>query len=211
MGRRVVISLLVMVTFSLVGLEGVNLAQADMINLYSFDFGSENSPVQAGWLQVTNTTLYSPQLGYGWNDTLAYANSGGAAPPIYPDMLCDFNHSSSDRTFEIYLAAGTYSIELYFYDNSAHSNSWTVYLGDSSTVLATVTLLPKDTEVTSQFDITVASAGQLDLRFTADIGTWQINGLTVAQEVPLPSTLLLMGTALLGVIFPRRGRKAQES
>ena len=212
MGQRIVISLLMLVIFSLVSLAGTNLAQANMIDLYSFDFGSKTSPVQNGWLQVTNTILYSPKLGYGWDRSLTATSRNGANPPAYPDMLRDFNQSSADRTFEIDLAAGTYSIELYFYDNSAHSNRWTVYLGNSSTVLAMVTSLQKNTEVTRQFDITMASAGQLDLRFNkAGIGNWQINGIKVAQEAPLPPTLLLLGTGLLGLTLLSRGRKAQES
>jgi hypothetical protein len=195
--------------FSLIGLAGINLAQANMIDLYNFDFGSNSSPVQNGWLQVTNNTLYSPQLGYGWDARLTPTNRNGANPPEYPNMLRDFNHSSSDRTFEIDLAAGTYRIELYFYDNSAHFNSWTVYLGNSSTVLATLTGLPKNTEVTRQFDITMASAGQLDLRFNkASIGNWQINGISVAQEAPVPPTILLLSLGLLGLVGLRRFRKS---
>lgn len=203
MGRRIVVSLLTLLVFSLVGLTGVNLAQANMIDLHNFDFGSDNSPVQDGWLQVTDTTLYSSQLGYGWDDKVSATNPN-ANPPEYPNMLADFNHSSKDQTFRIDLAAGTYSIELYFFDNNNHDNNWTVYLGDSSTVLATVTALRQDTEVIKQFDITMASAGQLDLRFQTDTGTWQINGIKVAQEVPVTSTILLFSAGLLGLAGLRR-------
>jgi len=200
MGQRIVISLLMLAVFSLVKLAGINVVQANMIDLYSFDFGSRTSPVEDEWLRVTNQTVYLPQLGYGWDKSLTATNRGGANPPTYPDMLRDFNHSSADRTFEIDLAAGTYSLELYFYDNFAHSNTWTVYLGNSSTVLATVTSLPKNTEVTKQFEITMASAGQLDLKFNKNgTGNWQINGIRVAQEAPLPPTLLLLGSGLLGL------------
>jgi hypothetical protein len=54
----------------------------------------------------------------------------------------------------------------------------------------------------------MASAGQLDLRFNrTGSGNWQINGISVAQEVPVPPTLLLLGTGLLGLRLLRRGRK----
>jgi hypothetical protein len=214
MERRVVISLLVLAVFSLIWLGGINPAQADLIDLYNFDFGSNKSPVQAGWLQVTSRSSYSSQLGYGWDNIkqLSDNNRNGATPPEYPDMLCDYNQSKFDQTFEIDLAAGTYVIELYFYDNAAHADPLTVYLGDSSTVLATLTGLPKDTEVTRQFDIAMASDGQLDLRFgQVDTGNWQINGIRVAQEVaPVPPTLLLLGSGLLGLTFLRKGRKARK-
>ena len=184
MGQRIVISLLMLVVFSLIGLVGINQAQANMIDLYSFDFGSNSSPVQPGSLQVTNETLYSSQLGYGWDANSTATNRSGATPPEYKDMLRDFNHSAGDRTFMIDLAAGIYSIELYFYNttNQNKNNIWSVYLGNSSTVLATVNGLPKNTEVTRQFDITMGSAGQLDLRFNkTGNGNWQINGINVAQ------------------------------
>jgi hypothetical protein len=208
MGPRGIIILLVVVVFSLVGLGGINLAQASMIDLYNFDFGSHRSPIQNEWLQVTNNTVYSAQLGYGWDAKLTPTNRNGANPPEYPNMLRDFNHSSSDRTFVIDLAAGTYSIELYFYDTANNADNWTVYLGDTGTVLATVTGLPKNTEVTRQFDITMAFAGQLDLRFhKAGTGNWQINGISVAQEVPVPPTILLLSSGLLGLLGLRRFRK----
>ncbi len=210
MGQRIVTSLLMLAVFSLIGLTGINLAQANMIDLYSFDFGSNSSPVQTGWLQVTNNTLYSSQLGYGWDDTVTATNLN-VNPPEYPNMLRDFNKRNKDRTFEIDLAAGTYSIELYFYGNSNNTDNWSVYLGNSSTVLATMTGLPRNTEVTRQFDITMASAGKLDLKFQADKGSWQINGIKVAQEAPVPPALLLLGTGLLGLTLLRRGRKVQKS
>jgi hypothetical protein len=204
MARRLV-SWLAMAVFLLVGLGGVDLAQANMIDLYSFDFGSQNSPVQTGWLQVTNNTLYSSQLGYGWDDSLATTNLN-VNPPEYPNMLQDFNKSKKDQVFQIDLAAGKYSIVLYFYNNKNNAANWTVYLGDSSTVLAKMTGLPKNTEVTRQFDITMASADQLDLRFQADKGNWQINGIKVTQEAPVPPTMLLMGSGLLGLMLLRRSK-----
>jgi hypothetical protein len=208
MGRRVGISILVIIAFSLSGWAGANRAQADMVDLYNFDFGKNNSPVQTGWLKVANNTSYSPTLGYGWTAGVSGTYQSGATPPEYPDMLCDFNNSNSDRTFRIDLAAGTYDLELYFYNTVAHSNTWTVYLGSSSTILATVTALPQDTEVIRQFEITMASAGQLDLRFNrTGAGNWQINGISVAQELPVPPTLLLLGTGLLGLRLLMRGRK----
>jgi Beta-agarase/YXIM esterase-like, galactose-binding domain-like len=148
MGRRIVMSLLMLVVFSLAGSAEINLAHADMIDLYNFDFGGDNSPVQNGWLQVTNNTVYSAQLGYGWDASVTPSNHTGANPPELPDMLRDFNHSSSAQTFEINLAAGTYNITLYFYDTANNSDNWTVYLGNGSTALATVTGLSKDAEVT---------------------------------------------------------------
>lgn len=208
MGPRGIICLLVVVVFSWVGLEGISIAQANIIDLYNFDFSRKRSPVQTGWVQVTNTTRYLPQLGYGWDANLHGTNRSRATPPEYQNMLQDFNNSGGDRTFKIDLSAGTYSIELYFYDITDHSNNWTVYLGDRSDVLATLTALPGYTEVIRKFDITMESAGQLDLRFhKTGKGNWQINGIKVAQEVPAPPTMLLMGTGLMGLRLIGRARR----
>jgi hypothetical protein len=146
-------------------------------------------------------------LGYGWDSNLNATNLN-VTPPEYPDMLTDFNKSNKDQTFSIDLAAGTYSIELYFYDKNKNTDNWTVYLGNSSTVLATLTDLPKETEITKQFVITVASDSQLDLRFSADKGSWQINGIKVAQEAPVPGTLALLATGLVGLVALRRTRQS---
>jgi hypothetical protein len=210
MGQRIVISLFMLVIFCLVGLAGANLAQAKMIDLYSFDFGSNSSPVQTGWFKVTNDTLYSSQMGYGWDGNVTASNLN-VNPPEYPDMLRDFNKGNKEQTFEINLVAGTYSIELYFYSNNNNTDNLKVYLGNSSTVLASLSGLPKKTEVTRQFAITMASEGKLDLRFLADQGSWQINGIKVAQEAPVPPALLLLGSGLLGIMLLGRRRKVKKS
>ncbi|HUS80727.1 MAG TPA: hypothetical protein VM283_05620 [Armatimonadota bacterium] len=42
------------------------LSHADGPNVYLFDMGSAESPVWAGFAQVTPDTAYTPELGYGW-------------------------------------------------------------------------------------------------------------------------------------------------
>jgi len=62
-----------------------------------FDFGTASSPVWAGFKQVTHKTLYTRELGYGWDktDRLRSLAAGGRSSPGAPDALMgDYVHAN---------------------------------------------------------------------------------------------------------------------
>ncbi len=70
----------------------------------SFDFGTANSPVESGYMQVANTTLYTSALGYGWQTAMKAYDLGTANA-----LNRDYNYGTSGR-FLVDLANGSYDV-----------------------------------------------------------------------------------------------------
>jgi len=151
-----------------------------------FDFGTVDSPVEAGYTQVTNVTLYSPSVGYGWSssDNL-WTRDRGAPDSLRRDFVV--GNLTGGSTFNVDLPNGVYLVTLVMGDQG--------YVHDNVDVYAEGTLVVND--LTSQagsfqetsFKVTVAD-GQLNLRFVDDGGVdpnWVVNALTVVVAPPLPT------------------------
>jgi len=84
----------------------------------NFDFGTASSPVASGYTRVSQATLYSASLGFGWSSSLGGRDRG--APDALRRDLCQ---SGWDRTFSVDLANGEYGVTVIIGDNSyAHDN-----------------------------------------------------------------------------------------
>ena len=85
----------------------------------SFDFGTSGSPVAAGYTQVTESTLYSAVLGYGWSSIAGLQSRDRGAPA---DLTRDLVLGATEHTFNVDLANGDYEVtitigdQLYLHD-----------------------------------------------------------------------------------------------
>src|SRR5690625_2177821 len=71
----------ILMVFSLLPYSGVRAENQEKVDdadtkTYRFDFGSEDSPVENGYLQVPNTLIYDEALGYGFNEEVGYRDRG---------------------------------------------------------------------------------------------------------------------------------------
>jgi hypothetical protein len=180
---------------------------------YYFDMDSDDGHPgtfypEPGYTSVKVTTIYGAQP-YGW----AVSPSGQRDRGTPTNLLRDLHFDSSDKTFRAGYGSGTYGVTLYFRDDLWPHDFIEVFAEGSLTPVATVDSLPKLTTVTRTFNVTV-NDGVLDLRFHNNTSSgsdvnWVINGI-VLNYVPLPSTVLLLGSGLVGLGLWRHRRKGQK-
>jgi hypothetical protein len=189
-------------TFSLLGAPQVSAT------IYKFDMNYGTSPTQSGYQGVQASTVYSASRGYGWDSsTNLSGNDQPPGPAPLPQLYEDFirGTASSTHTFTVDLPNGDYAVTLYFYSTSLKDNMQV--RSEGVLKLADVDL-PASTALSQTFTTKVTD-GQLDLTFSkisGNLGTstyWIINGIEISS-VPLPSTVLLLGSGLLGLGLLRR-------
>jgi hypothetical protein len=192
-------------TFNLLG-----APQADA-TIYRFDMNTATSATQQIPLftGVQTTTVYSGTVGYGWdNSTGLSSNSQNPGTIPLKELYQDFNRAENPHTFKVDLANGDYTVKLYFFSTSLKDNIQVFAEGDLK--LADF-YLPANTPMTQTFTTKVTDS-QLDLTFQKIPGNpgtsqyWIINGIEIFP-VPLPSTVLLLGSGLVGLGLWRYRRK----
>jgi Zn-dependent metalloprotease/fibronectin type 3 domain-containing protein len=138
-----------------------------------FDFGTPTSPVAGGHVGVTNTTTYTPQLGYGWlSGTIASRDRATGT-----SLNRDFNFTPLG-TFAVDLPNGTYSVVIVMGDATAAHDQMGVYL--EGTLVDTVTTAANQFSANA-YQVTV-SDGQLTVKLDdlgGSDGNVVINGLEV--------------------------------
>ncbi|CAM4382269.1 hypothetical protein PAAL109150_23845 [Paenibacillus alkaliterrae] len=85
---------------------------------YKFDFGSDSSPLEAGYTLVSNTMKYSMTRGYGLSTTTDFRDRGA------PDALRrDFTILGSSYSFMIDLPNGDYAVKIISGDQIASNRT----------------------------------------------------------------------------------------
>jgi fibronectin type 3 domain-containing protein len=149
-----------------------------------FDFGTASSPVESGWTRIDPGDLYHPSVGYGWTYYHWGLTSRDRGAP--GNMLRDLVSSWADRSFDVDLVNGPYTVRLWLGDN--------MYPHDRIDVYANNELVVNDLSIQQgsfarlSFDVVITD-GRLNLLFVDDGGSdanWVINGLIV-QPGLLPS------------------------
>ncbi|OHB50572.1 MAG: hypothetical protein A2Y10_10230 [Planctomycetes bacterium GWF2_41_51] len=85
----------------------------------TFDFGSNGSPLADGATCITNETVYSESLGFGWD------GKGGCSNIVIwkeTPLLCDFNAFMGNKTFKIHMPTGEYTFRISA--NSVRGQTW---------------------------------------------------------------------------------------
>ncbi|HEX6984284.1 MAG TPA: fibronectin type III domain-containing protein, partial [Planctomycetaceae bacterium] len=153
-----------------------------------FDFGTGSSPLSGGYARVSEATKYSATLGYGWLSGTVASRDRGTADPLTRDL-----NFSSDATFAVDLADGTYLVTVTLGDAAAAHDQMGVYLEGA---LADSVTAAKGQFVTRTFTVAVAD-GQLTLRLD-DLGGADpnavVNALTVEEVAPADAQQFDFGT-----------------
>jgi fibronectin type 3 domain-containing protein len=122
-----------------------------------FDFGTAASPVAAGYTKAAPGTTFSTATGYGWTSgTINSADRGAASS----DVNRDFN-STSDGTFAVNVANGTYTVTVTIGDATSRRDKMAVYLEGNRVVNNLTTSAGQFYQQT--FTVTVTD-GQLTMR-----------------------------------------------
>ena len=134
-----------------------------------YDFGTPTSPVRSGYIGISNATLYSPSVGYGW-DSIENLESIDRDRG-YPNDSRDLILSTSDHTFNIDVSNGDYVVELEIGDPgpSLYEGHVMDYVDIYAEDELKVDDLYEDWLTWPTFRVTV-NDGQLNIRFHDDGG-----------------------------------------
>lgn len=149
---------------------------------FSFDFGTDTSPVEPGYTKVTGATIYSPALGYGWDSIVGlWSRDRGA---LADNLRRDLVQSTYDRTFVVDLPNGHYNVgliigdALYLHDLMDVSIQGVVAISQLNTAIGVFNAQTFMVAVTNgRMTFLFHDAGGVDLN-------WVINAITIAPIVP---------------------------
>jgi hypothetical protein len=183
----------------------VHVSEPNYLTNALFDFGTATSPVAAGALQVTETTMINDS--YGWTTTVLSRDRGSAAS----DELRDFNMASAGSTFKVFVKPGTYSITAKQGDFSFAHDNMNIYV--NGVVKASNVNSAINTYITSTFDVTTVT-DVLEFTFTDGGGAdanWVINSLKIEAQLitSTPKNNIPLGSQLgLMKVYDNYGRLA---
>jgi len=147
---------------------------------FDFDFGTNSSLVEAGFLRVAENTVYSPSIGYGWSAIANLQSRDRGAPDA---LRRDFVFSSVDGMFKVDVANGMYQVTLVVGDANSMHDKMDIY-AEGVLAVGNITVPPGTfKEVT--FTVSV-NDGQLTMVFHDGGGVdsnWVINALSVEALV----------------------------
>ncbi|WP_328803701.1 rhamnogalacturonan lyase family protein [Paenibacillus puerhi] len=167
-------------------------AYAEEVLEQKFDFGTSTSPVMEGFTKVDQTTLYTPELGYGLDRTVGSRNrSGGTA------LTNDFVLAASFN-FMVDVPNGLYDVTVYSGD---------LLTGTSTTKLnvvlegASVGTVQAKASVSEQTFRAMVLDGQLTVGLNGvSGGSAYLNGLIV-RKVTVPAPAAPASVSVSGVTY----------
>lgn len=116
--RSIAVILSILLVFSSFPAFSGHVSAEELDVVKKFDFGTEESAVNEGYLQVTSNTAYSTESGYGFTDTSKVTSLDRASSdPLKSDFI-----STTETTFNVDLPNGDYSITIISGDEMEESN-----------------------------------------------------------------------------------------
>ncbi|WP_270171092.1 rhamnogalacturonan lyase family protein [Paenibacillus sp. SYP-B4298] len=151
---------------------------------YRYDFGPVGSPVAPGYIGVTRSTIYSPELGYGLVSSAGMADRdrGGATDALRRDFVIYFGGSYE---FKVDLPNGYYAVKTYTGDWIGSTRTEIHIEGKS---YGTVTS-GKENIAEKVFTMIPVRDGQMNLVFSGQ--TAHLNGLEITPILLAPAGLKL--------------------
>jgi hypothetical protein len=169
-------------TVTLSGVSGAPVAHATAVGTIVngntpmlYDFGTSDSPVAAGYAQVTPNTVYSSTAHFGWLSGSIDARDRGAESATN-DLTRDFDFTP-DGTFAVDLPDGTYNVTVTIGDDYARGPEGVYLQGTQVDTVSTAAYQ----FVNRTYRVTITN-GQLDLELKdlSGGGAAIINGLAIA-------------------------------
>ncbi len=143
-----------------------------------YDFGTQNSPVQAGYTQVTRQMTYTEARGYGWLNTVQNTNRSNGTTPVA--LTRDFV-LNPEMVFQTDLPNASYDVTLTIGDDTGRHDQVGVFL-QGAQVDKVTTMVGQFVEKT--YANVVVSDGTLTLRLASLGGTDPnavLNGMTITR------------------------------
>jgi fibronectin type 3 domain-containing protein len=139
-----------------------------------FDFGTNSSPLQSGYVRVSPSTTYNASCGYGWQNGGIDARDRGTGSALDRDM-----NFTALGTFAVDVLSGTYDVIVKLGDMSAYPHDQMGVFVESEAVRSVSLQGETKTETYDSLEIT---DGQLTLRLD-DLGGSDPNVVIVGLEV----------------------------
>lgn len=122
----------IFIFFILIGALFINTptTRAITITEIQVDFGTNVSPVQAGWTQFGATNEYSEARGYGWDAAVGEIDRGAGSGGALDDLEQDFHYlggAAATRTISFHVDVDSYDWTLYYGDTYSHG-PWDLYV-----------------------------------------------------------------------------------
>lgn len=150
----------------------VTVTKPDYLTNAYFDFGTDTSPLDAGAIRVTETTILTKS--YGWLSPVISRDRGSSLD----NEKRDFNMYSEPSSFIVYVENGSYKVTILQGDRDYGHDNMQIKLNDE--VMASGITCTKGQFITTQFDATIQD-NIMDFEFSIN-GTdpnWIVNSIKI--------------------------------
>lgn len=156
---------------------GLQQASANAEQLVKkFDFGPAASPVMAGYTGVSDSQLYSAELGYGLSMALASRERSGG-----DEMTNDFVLGTS-YSFLVDIPNGEYDVTVFSGDLLTGTSTTKTNIALEGIAAGTISTRQAVAQATYR---TIVNDGQLTVGLSATTGYAYLNGLIIEQVMPV--------------------------